>query len=174
MADSPKSLVLVFDQPVSLRGSSVRVEPSARLGTTALSQGNQAVTVPVRSALAEGVHTVNWQVTARDGDIMTGSYRFAVGPRTLALASGQTTAAKDAAPTTILRWLLFATSRSCSAKLRADAAPPGSPTPRPAARAPGPCRPRSPAPPPRSRWPSCSSGTAPFPPSPAPGPASSP
>ena len=108
VADAPKSLVLVFDQPVSLRGTSVRVEPSARLDTAMLSHGNQAVTIPVRSALSEGVHTINWQVTASDGDVMTGSYRFAVGPRTLALASGQTTAAKDAAPTTILRWLLFA------------------------------------------------------------------
>ena len=62
----------------------------------------------MRSALAEGVHTVNWQVTARDGDVMTGSYRFAVGPRTVALASGQTTAAKDATPTAALRWPLFA------------------------------------------------------------------
>ena len=107
VADSPKSLVLVFDQPVSLRGSSVRLQPSAGLGTATLSQSNQEVTVPVRTTLAEGVHTVDWQVTARDGDVMTGSYRFAVGPRTVALASGQTTAAKDATPTTILRWLLF-------------------------------------------------------------------
>ncbi|MFI6012196.1 copper resistance CopC/CopD family protein [Streptomyces sp. NPDC051243] len=108
VADSPRSLVLVFDQPVSLSGSSVRLEPSAALGTPALSRGNQSVTVPVRTALGEGVHTVDWQVTARDGDVMTGSYRFAVGPRTIALGSGQTTAAKDAAPTTALRWLLFA------------------------------------------------------------------
>ncbi|NEE09552.1 copper resistance protein CopC [Streptomyces sp. SID7499] len=108
VADSPKSLVLVFDQPVSLSGSSVHLEPSARLGSATLGQAGQAVTVAVRSPLAEGVHTVDWQVTARDGDIMTGSYRFAVGPRTIALASGQTTAAKDATPTTILRWLLFA------------------------------------------------------------------
>lgn len=106
--DSPKSLVLVFDQPVSLRGSSVRLEPSADLGTATLSRADQAVTVPVRATLAEGVHTVDWQVTARDGDVMMGSYRFAVGPRTVALASGQTTAAKDATLTTILRWLLFA------------------------------------------------------------------
>ncbi|MGC5041310.1 copper resistance CopC/CopD family protein [Streptomyces sp. DT190] len=108
VADSPGSLVLVFDQPVSVSGTSVRVEPAARLGTPTLSSGSQEITVPVRTALAEGVHTIDWQVTARDGDVMTGSYRFAVGPRTIALGSGQTTAAKDAAPTTILRWLLFA------------------------------------------------------------------
>ncbi|MFF5757411.1 copper resistance CopC/CopD family protein [Streptomyces longwoodensis] len=108
VADSPKSLVLVFDQPVSLSGTSVRLEPSADLDTPTLGRGNQAVTVPVRGTLTEGVHTVDWQVTARDGDVMTGSYRFAVGPRTVALASGQTTAAKDATPTTVLRWLLFA------------------------------------------------------------------
>ena len=108
VADSPKSLVLVFDQPISLNGSSVRVEPLTHLGAATLGQGNQTVTIPVPTTLPEGVHTVHWQVTARDGDVMTGSYRFAVGPRTLALASGQTTAAKDATPTTILRWLLFA------------------------------------------------------------------
>ncbi|WP_079077966.1 copper resistance protein CopC [Streptomyces sp. CdTB01] len=107
VADSPKSLVLVFDQPVSLSGSSVRLKPATPVGTAALSQGNRTVTVPVRGTLAEGVRTVDWQVTARDGDIMTGSYRFAVGPRTVALASGQTTTAKDPAPTTALRWLLF-------------------------------------------------------------------
>ena len=108
VADSPRSLVLVFDQPVSVSGTSVRVEPAARLGTPTLSRGSQEITIPVRTALAERVHTIDWQVTARDGDVMTGRYRFAVGPRTIALGSGQTTAAKDAAPTTILRWLLFA------------------------------------------------------------------
>ncbi|WP_328982720.1 copper resistance protein CopC [Streptomyces mirabilis] len=108
VADSPKSLVLVFDQPVSLSGSTVRLQPTAGLGTAALSQGRRTVTVPVRGTLTEGVHTVDWTVTAQDGDIMTGSYRFAVGPRTVALTSGQTTTAKDRVPTTILRWLLFA------------------------------------------------------------------
>ncbi|GAB2956496.1 hypothetical protein GCM10023080_014670 [Streptomyces pseudoechinosporeus] len=107
VADSPDSLVLVFDQPVGLNGSTVRLGPTAELGTPALSRGDRTLTIPVRSSLGEGVHTVDWQVTARDGDIMTGSYRFAVGPRTVALGSGQTTAAKDATPTAALRWLLF-------------------------------------------------------------------
>ncbi|WP_246204465.1 copper resistance protein CopC [Streptomyces tailanensis] len=107
VADPPASLVLVFDQPVGLSGSTVRLAPTAELGTPALSRGNRTLTIPVRSRLAEGVHSVDWQVTARDGDIMTGSYRFAVGPRTIALGSGQSTAAKDATLTTALRWLLF-------------------------------------------------------------------
>ncbi|MEW2051690.1 copper resistance protein CopC [Streptomyces sp. NPDC005476] len=108
VADSPTSLVLVFDQSVSLRGTSVRLRPSVRLGAATLSRGDQAVTIPVRASVGEGVHAVDWQVTARDGDVMTGSYRFAVGPRVVALASGQSTAAKDTTPTTVLRWLLFA------------------------------------------------------------------
>ncbi|WP_326718719.1 copper resistance protein CopC/CopD [Streptomyces sp. NBC_00243] len=107
VADPPQSLVLVFDQQVSLGGSSVRLEPATPVGTAALSQGSRTVTVPVRGTLPEGVHTVDWQVTAQDGDIMTGSYRFAVGPRPVALTSGQSTTAKDPVPTTILRWLLF-------------------------------------------------------------------
>ncbi|MBK3570955.1 copper resistance protein CopC/CopD [Streptomyces sp. MBT62] len=108
VADSPTSLVLVFDQPVSAGQDVVRLSPAAGLGTPALSQGGRTVTLPLRDKLAEGVHTVEWQATARDGDIMTGSYRFAVGPRAVALASGQTTTAKEPVATAVLRWLLFA------------------------------------------------------------------
>ncbi|MET9835544.1 copper resistance protein CopC [Streptomyces sp. NPDC006385] len=107
VADSPTSLVLVFDQPVARSGSTVRLKPAAELGTPALSRGDRTLTAPVRSRLAEGAHTVDWQVTARDGDIMTGSYRFAVGPRTVALGAGQATAAQDATPMAVMRWLLF-------------------------------------------------------------------
>jgi len=107
VADSPSSLVLVFDQPVGVSGSSVHLSPTAGLGKPTRSQGGRTVTFPVHGRLAEGVHTVDWTVTAQDGDIMTGSYRFAIGPRTIALAGGQSTAAKDPVPTTILRWLLF-------------------------------------------------------------------
>ncbi|MFB8128735.1 copper resistance CopC/CopD family protein [Streptomyces mirabilis] len=105
--DSPASLVLVFDQPVGVGSSAVRLAPAAGLGKPTRSQGGRTVTLPVQGKLAEGVHTVNWQVTAQDGDIMTGSYRFAIGPRSVALTSGQSTTAKDPVPTTILRWLLF-------------------------------------------------------------------
>ncbi|OXY92526.1 hypothetical protein BEK98_26985 [Streptomyces diastatochromogenes] len=105
--DSPASLVLVFDQPVGAGNSTVRLTPAAPLGKPGLSQGGRTVTFPVHGKLAEGVHTVEWQVTAQDGDVMTGSYRFAIGPRPVALASGQSTAAKDPVPTTVLRWLLF-------------------------------------------------------------------
>ncbi|MEV0486579.1 copper resistance protein CopC [Streptomyces sp. NPDC050508] len=107
VADSPASLVLVFDQPVGVSGSAVRLEPTAGLGRPTRSHGGRTVTFPVHGKLAEGVHTIEWQATAQDGDIMTGSYRFAIGPRTVALASGQSTTAKDPVPTTILRWLLF-------------------------------------------------------------------
>ncbi|MGW0583619.1 copper resistance CopC family protein, partial [Streptomyces sp. NPDC002920] len=101
------ALVLVFDQPVGAGGSTVRLKPAAGLGKPTLGRGGRTVTLPVRGRLAEGVHTVDWQVTAEDGDVMTGSYRFGVGPRTVALSSGQTTTAKDRVPTTILRGLLF-------------------------------------------------------------------
>ncbi|MFD4510291.1 copper resistance protein CopC [Streptomyces sp. NPDC058457] len=105
---SPASLVLVFDQPVSVSGTSaVRLTPAATLGKPTRSQGGRTLTFPLRGKPAEGVHTVDWTVTAQDGDIMTGSYRFAIGPRTVALASGQSTTAKDPVPTTALRWLLF-------------------------------------------------------------------
>ncbi|RNF77682.1 copper resistance protein CopC [Streptomyces botrytidirepellens] len=122
VADSPRALVLVFDKPVGLTGTTVRLKPSASaaLGTGRLSQGGRSVTIPLRGRVAGGVHTVDWQVTARDGDVMTGSYRFAVGPRTIALTSGQTTAAKDATPTAVLRWLLFAALALLLGELAAD------------------------------------------------------
>ncbi|MDJ0341040.1 CopD family protein [Streptomyces sp. H10-C2] len=109
VADAPSALVLVFDQPVSLSGATtVRLKPSADLGSASLSNDGRTVTLPVRGGITAGVRTVEWQVTARDGDIMAGSYQFAVGPRTVALNSGQATQAKDATPTAVLRWLLFA------------------------------------------------------------------
>ncbi|WP_308310834.1 copper resistance protein CopC [Streptomyces sp. GbtcB6] len=108
--DSPAALVLVFDQPVGVGGASaVRLTPAATLGKPTKSQGGRTLTFPLRGRPAEGVHAVDWTVTAQDGDIMTGSYRFAIGPRSVALASGQSTTAKDPVPTTVLRWLLFTT-----------------------------------------------------------------
>ncbi|MFG2302429.1 copper resistance protein CopC [Actinacidiphila glaucinigra] len=108
VADSPKALLLVFDQPVALTGSTVRLLPAATFGAATLSEDGRTVTVPLRGHMATGVRTVDWQVTARDGDVMNGSYQFAVGPRTVALHSGQATAAKGASATAVLRWLMFA------------------------------------------------------------------
>ncbi|MGI5254261.1 copper resistance CopC family protein [Actinacidiphila glaucinigra] len=99
---------MVFDQPVALTGSTVRLTPAATFGAATLNEDTRTVTLPLRGHMATGVRTVDWQVTARDGDMMTGSYRFAVGPHTVALHSGQATAAKDASVTAVLRWLMFA------------------------------------------------------------------
>lgn len=159
VADSPKSLVLVFDQPVSLRGTSVRLEPSARLGTATLSRADQAVTVPVRTILTEGVHTVDWQVTARDGDIMTGSYRFAVGPRTLALASARPPPPRTPPPPRSCAGCFSRPSPSYSASGQADASQLACPTRPPIAPVHGHCRARSWVRPPLLRWPGCNSGT---------------
>ncbi|MCZ0990933.1 copper resistance protein CopC [Streptomyces diastatochromogenes] len=115
-----------------------------------MSQGGRTVTFPVHGKLAEGVHTVEWQVTAQDGDVMTGSYRFAIGPRPVALASGQSTAAKDPVPTTVLRWLLFTALALLVGEPALDrlaARVPDAPARRPV---PGHCSPRSSAVPPHS------------------------
>lgn len=131
VADAPKALVLVFDRPVSVHGSTaVRLQPTVPLGAATLSKDARTVTIPVRGSVATGVRTVDWQVAARDGDVMTGSYQFAVGPRTVALNSGQTTAAKDPAPTAILRWLLFAALALLLGELAANRLTPGAARPR--------------------------------------------
>ena len=57
---------------VGVSGSAVRLEPATGLGRPNRSQGGRMVTFTVHGKLAEGVHTVEWQATAQDGDIMTG------------------------------------------------------------------------------------------------------
>ncbi|CCB75434.1 putative Copper resistance protein CopC [Streptantibioticus cattleyicolor NRRL 8057 = DSM 46488] len=112
---SPKALTLIFDQPVALSGPTVRLAgPSgaaAGVGAVTRGQGGSVLTAPVRGTLAPGVYTVTWQVVAQDGDVITNSYRFAVGPAAAgALSAGGTGSAATAGrgATTVLRWVLFA------------------------------------------------------------------
>ncbi|MCU6481798.1 copper resistance CopC/CopD family protein [Arthrobacter sp. A2-55] len=106
----PQSLTLLFDEPVSPGAAPVTVTgPRGRLalGSPVASNGNRALEVPVRGTAAPGIYTVTWQASAQDGDVMGGSYRYAVGPATTALGGGQATSTKGSWPTGILRGLLF-------------------------------------------------------------------
>lgn len=113
---APREISLVFDEPVQPSGrSSLRIVApggtSVSLGTVARSQGGKQLTATVRSSMGPGVYTVAWQAIAPDGDVMSGTYRFAVGSVTAGLtasgsAGGQ--AVSGAPATAVLRWVLYA------------------------------------------------------------------
>lgn len=115
VAAVPPSLTLIFDQRVTLSGRAVRIAGSdgaqREVGSVVLGSGGSVVTAVVPGRLPSGVYTVTWQVLAQDGDAVTGSYQFAVGPSAQgALSAGGlgSAATSGRSTTTVLRWVLFA------------------------------------------------------------------
>ncbi|MFX1821325.1 copper resistance protein CopC [Pseudarthrobacter sp. CC4] len=111
VATAPDTLTLLFDQPVTTAGTPVKLAGPAgegTLGTPRLTHENRALEVPLSGPAPQGIYTVHWQVTARDGDVMSGTYRYAVGPAVTALTAGQTTDTQGSWQTTALRVVLFA------------------------------------------------------------------
>ncbi|WP_158300496.1 copper resistance protein CopC [Arthrobacter crystallopoietes] len=111
VADAPQALTLLFDEPVSAGGTVVEVsggDAGIAMGPATLSHEGRAVEVPVDGVMAPGVYVVEWQITARDGDVMGGSYRFAVGPAAASLDPGQSTQTRGFWITAGLRWIVFA------------------------------------------------------------------
>ncbi|MGW5063649.1 copper resistance CopC/CopD family protein [Streptomyces sp. NPDC004096] len=112
----PKAVSLVFDEPVQPAGArTVRLTTSTgqavAVGPASRSQGGRELTVPVRGTLTPGVYTVVWQATAQDGDVMGGSYRFAVGSAAAGLSAGTAGGQQQvsgAGAAAVLRWVLFA------------------------------------------------------------------
>jgi copper transport protein len=113
--DSPRVLTLIFDQPVALGRDAVRLAASddgapTPLGPAGLDRTGRVLTAEVTRPLARRAYTVLWQITARDGDLITGTYQFAVGPVVPgALSSGGSgeTGTRGALPTTVLRVLML-------------------------------------------------------------------
>ncbi|MEU3550858.1 copper resistance CopC/CopD family protein [Streptomyces longwoodensis] len=113
---APKEIALIFDEPVQASGRrAIRITSTAGeravVGSPMRNEGGRQVTVPVRGLLRPGVYTVDWQVAARDGEVMEGSYRFAVGSAAAALSAEPAAAQQQvsgAGTTVVLRWALFA------------------------------------------------------------------
>ncbi|MFF8904803.1 copper resistance CopC/CopD family protein [Streptomyces olivaceoviridis] len=112
---APKAVSLVFDEPVQPAGArTVRITTSSgtsvAVGAASRDEGGRQLTVPVRGSLGAGVYTVQWQATAQDGDVMGGSYRFAVGSAAAGLSAGAAEGGQQvsgAGTTAVLRWVLF-------------------------------------------------------------------
>ncbi|MFD3928298.1 copper resistance CopC/CopD family protein [Streptomyces sp. NPDC058614] len=116
VSTAPKEISLVFDEPVHPSGTkTLRVAaPDGKpvsLAAPTRSEGGKQLTATVRSTVGPGVYTVNWQAVAEDGDVMSGTYRFAIGSSAAGLASSGTAGGQQvsgAPATAVLRWVLYA------------------------------------------------------------------
>jgi len=110
---SPTAITLTFNEPVTLAGPPVTLTGAGGqkigVGPPRQSRGRSVVTVPVTARLGDEVYTVAWQVISTDGDPVSSSFIFAVGPAPAALSA--TTAQPSTPglwPLAVARWLLFA------------------------------------------------------------------
>lgn len=109
---SPPAISLLFDQPVSPTSATLRLQgpgaSASTLGPARLRRGGNDVTAAVAKGLRPGVYTVSWQVIARDGDVMAGKFRFAIGTGQGLAATGGQTFTAGFGWTAVFRWALFA------------------------------------------------------------------
>ena len=109
--DSPESVTLVFNEPVTVTARSVIVTDSTgtpvRLAPAQTTRGDTVITAAVTESLKPGVYQVRWEATGVDGHGTDGEFRFAVGtvitgasPASSAQATDWTAAGS--------RWLLLA------------------------------------------------------------------
>lgn len=112
VSHSPSGLTLVFNEPVTIRGQALTLRGQARgpipLSTATVTDAGRRLSARPGTVLPAGQYTVDWQVLADDGDIVTGSFGFAVG--TTAAAGGNpsaTAGTRGLGTAAVLRWLLF-------------------------------------------------------------------
>jgi len=112
VASSPATLTLIYDEPVSAQGPALRLtDPAGQvaLGPVRLTNDGRWLSAPVPRRLPAGQYTVSWQVVADDGDVVAGSYQFAVGAPVAVPAAGRQGAAgtRGLTAASLLRWLVF-------------------------------------------------------------------
>jgi copper transport protein len=110
VADSPESVVLVFNERVTA-GTDAVVLVNARgrstsAGPVHTARDGAAVTASIPGSLPNGDVTVRWRVTGEDGDLVEGEFRFAIGaaPPTASGSAGGPGINWGPAG---LRWVLF-------------------------------------------------------------------
>ena len=110
----PVELVsLTFSERVTATSDAVRISgPTPGLRSLARSTEGGRTLLVATGPLRPGVYAVRWQVTADDGDVVDGSYQFAVGVSadTGSLASSSRPDAVNSSflETVVLRWVVFA------------------------------------------------------------------
>jgi copper transport protein len=107
----PTVLSLDFDQPVTIGSAPLELTELAGsshpLGSATLSLGGRRLSAPIPARLADGGYRIHWQVTAEDGDLVSGTVTFTVGSGALAPA-GSGAASVESPVVVVGRWVLFA------------------------------------------------------------------
>jgi copper transport protein len=108
----PPVLSLDFDEAVTIAAAPVTLTDAAgtpdELGPATLSLGGRRLSTPVPSRLADGGYRIRWQVTADDGDLVSGTITFAVGTGTAAVSGSGGGSSLDSPIVIVARWMLFA------------------------------------------------------------------
>jgi copper transport protein len=111
VAESPREVQLVFDQPVVASQSSISVtgagQNAIKLGSVASGSQGQVIASPIEESLPAGEYLVQWQAAAQDGDLMIGEFRFAVGSTVGLGQPASATETRGLWAMTGFRWLMF-------------------------------------------------------------------
>ena len=108
---APTAVSVDFDQPVTIGHDPLRLSDAAGtahdLGPARLSLDGRRLSAPMPSPLSDGGYRVRWEVTADDGDVVSGVITFTVGAGAAAPdASGGS--GVESPVVVVARWALFA------------------------------------------------------------------
>ncbi|WP_322770389.1 copper resistance CopC/CopD family protein, partial [Frankia sp. Cr1] len=111
VSSSPTQLTLIFNEPVTIHGQALTLHGQARgpipLSTPAVADAGRRLSARPDAVLPPGRYTVDWQVVADDGDIVTGSVGFAVGIPAATGGDARAAGTRGLVTAAVLRWLLF-------------------------------------------------------------------
>lgn len=111
LPSQPAAVSLDFDEPVSIGAAALGLSDLAGqpypLGSASLSLAGRRMSAPLAARLPEGGYRIRWEVTADDGDLVSGVISFAVGAAT-ALPPTPVSASVDSPLVVAARWVLFA------------------------------------------------------------------
>ncbi len=110
---APTDVSLDFDLPVTIGAVPLTLTDGAgapkELGPAALSLGGRRLSAHVAAQLADGGYRISWEVTADDGDVVSGVIAFTVGKAAGAITEAPSGAlAVDSVVVIVSRWVLFA------------------------------------------------------------------
>lgn len=110
---APTMITLDFDESVTFgRGAFTLTGTTGRsypLDAPTATLGGRRISTPAPTPpLPDGGYQVRWEVTAEDGDLVSGVIRFVVGPATTVAAGGGGGWSLDSPLVVLARWAMFA------------------------------------------------------------------
>ena len=111
VASPPTELTLDFDEPVSVGPAPLHLVDAAGhphvLGTPSLSLHGRRLSAPVGERLSQDSYRARWEVTADDGDLVSGTIAFTVGTGAAPMPTAAGGASLDSPVVIVWRWVLF-------------------------------------------------------------------